>query len=358
MHKNLGKKTFGALVRQLRLSRGDSLRDFAKEIGTSANFLSGMETGKFAPAGEEKIKKIAEILGQDKDEMLALAGKVSSDIIEIIQQNPKEISALLRRLNHASPTRIKNYTTELISPDSIEFYPLDTISRENHTAVIGESGSGKSLLTKYLIQFYFEDADIGVYDSDAAPRDWGNMEVIGKKGNYKAIAAGMIKDMKELKKRTELHGDGKEFSGEIVRVIEEYPSTAAELSEQAEIIGSSKDIGLLWLKRLLRRGRKYRMKVFAVAQEFEVNAWKISGEGGLRRAFTVLYLGSTAYRALTLVKDKKYREQLRLLFDGTSHPCLVDVKGRYYPAQIPDLSPFEEERKSTVSTIPNLEIAN
>jgi hypothetical protein len=51
---------------------------------------------------------------------------------------------------------------------------------------------------------------------------------------------------------------------------------------------------LLW--RLLRRGRKYRMKVFAVAQEFEVKAWKIAGEGGLRRAFTVLYLGAAAYR--------------------------------------------------------------
>jgi hypothetical protein len=29
------------------------------------------------------------------------------------------------------------------------------------------------------------------------------------------------------------------------------------------------------LRRLLRRRRKYRMKVFAVAQEFEVKAWKI-----------------------------------------------------------------------------------
>jgi len=340
MHKNLGKKTFGALVRQLRLSRGDSLREFAKEIGTSANFLSGMETGKLAPAGEEKIKRIAELLGQDKDEMLALAGKVSSDVLEIIQQNPKEMSALLRRLNHASPSRIKNYTTEMVSSDTIEFYPLDTISRENHTAVIGETGSGKSLLTKYLIQSYFEDADIGVYDSDAAPRDWGSMKVIGNKGNYKAIAAGMEKDMKELKHRTVLHGEGKKFGKEIVRVIEEYPSTAAELSEQSEIIGISRDMGLLWLKRLLRRGRKYRIKVFAVAQEFEVNAWKISGEGGLRRAFTVIYLGSTAYQALTLVKDRKYREQLRLLFDSVPHPCLVDVKGRYYPAEIPDLSNF------------------
>ena len=82
------------------------------------------------------------------------------------------------------------------------------------------------------------------------------------------------------------------------------------------------------------------MKVFAVGQEFEVNAWRIAGEGGLRRAFTVLYLGATAYQALLLIKDKKYRERLRVYFDSIPYPCLVDVKGRYYPAKIPDLSDF------------------
>jgi len=49
--------------------------------------------------------------------------------------------------------------------------------------------------------------------------------------------------------------------------------------------------------------------------EFEVNAWKIAGEGGLRRAFTVLYLGLSAYQALSNVKDKAQREQLRGYFD-------------------------------------------
>jgi hypothetical protein len=102
-----------------------------------------------------------------------------------------------------------------------------------------------------------------------------------------------------------------------VWVIEEYPSTAAELAERPEIHHLSKGIGLLWLRRLLRRGRKYRMKVFAVAQEFAVNAWKITGEGELRQAFTVLYLGSTAYQALVLMKDKSYRERLRAYFDGS-----------------------------------------
>src|ERR687895_702349 len=121
----------------------------------------------------------------------------------------------------------------------------------------------------------------------------------------------MAKDIAELRRRTTLYGEDREFGGEVVRVIEEYPSTAAELAEMLETAAIRKDIGLVWLRRLLRRGRKYRMKVFAVAQEFEVNAWKIAGEGGLRRAFTVLYLGSTAYQALVLIKDKPSRERLR-----------------------------------------------
>ncbi len=155
--------------------------------------------------------------------------------------------------------------------------------------------------------------------------------------------------MEELQRRTSLHGEGLDCSREVVRVIEEYPSTAAELAERPEIHHLSKEIGLLWLRRLLRRGRKYRMKVFAVAQEFEVDAWKIAGEGGLRRAFTVLYLGATAYQALVLIKDKPYRERLRAYFDGVPYPCLVDVKGRFFPAEIPDLAGFAQAEDRTIA---------
>ncbi len=343
------QKTFGTLVRQLRLKKGYSLRGFAKMTDVSASFLSEMERGKFAPPSEEKIILMAEKLGQNKDEMLALAGKVSSDVIEIILQRPKENAALVRQLNHASVAKIKSYKEGLAPTESLEFYPLETISKENHTAVVGESGSGKSLLTKYLIHSYFNDADVGVYDSDAAPKDWGDMNVIGRKGDYVAIAQGMADDLETLQHRTVLHGEGHDCGGEIVRVIEEYPSTAAELAEMLDIEEIPKDIGLLWLRKLLRRGRKYRMKVFAVAQEFEVNAWKIAGEGGLRRAFTVLYLGSTAYQALSLMKNKTEREQLRAFFDSVSYPCLVDVKGRIYPAKIPDLSEFIQESKKRLA---------
>lgn len=336
------QKTFGSLVRQLRRERNFTVRYFAEAAGISKTYLSSMELGSVAPPAEDKIVRIAELLDQNKDEMLALAGKVSSDVLQIIFQKPKETAALIRRLNHA-PASKRNAVAGAAAPVQnteplLEFYPLEAISRENHTAVIGESGSGKSVLTKFLIKTYFQDAQVLAYDSDAAPHDWQGFEVIGRRGDYAGIAQGMSADLAELNRRTVQHGEGAEAGTEIVRVIEEYPSTAAELAE-CGIESVPADIGLVWLRKLLRRGRKYRMKVFAVAQEFEVASWKITGEGGLRRAFTVLYLGATAYQALSQVKDTRYRDRLRAYFDSVPYCCLVDVKGRFYPAQLPDLTP-------------------
>jgi HTH-type transcriptional regulator, competence development regulator len=87
-------KTFSTLVRQLRLPIGYSLRELARRVGLSPNFLSKMELGHFPPPGEQKIVLKAEILEQNTDEMLALAGKLSSDLVEIILRRPKETGAV------------------------------------------------------------------------------------------------------------------------------------------------------------------------------------------------------------------------------------------------------------------------
>jgi hypothetical protein len=42
------------------------------------------------------VRKIAEIIGCDADELLARAGRVSSDLSEIIRRHPVELAALLR----------------------------------------------------------------------------------------------------------------------------------------------------------------------------------------------------------------------------------------------------------------------
>jgi transcriptional regulator with XRE-family HTH domain len=91
-----GRKSFGALVRQEREAREIGLREMAKKIGVSPTYLSKIERGDFDPPAEDKVRKIAEIIGRDPDELLALAGRVASDLTDIIRQRPREMADFLR----------------------------------------------------------------------------------------------------------------------------------------------------------------------------------------------------------------------------------------------------------------------
>jgi transcriptional regulator with XRE-family HTH domain len=91
-----GRKSFGALVRREREAKEIGLREMAKKIGVSPTYLSKIERDEFPPPAEDKVRKIAEIIGRDADELLGLAGRVSSDISDIIKRHPVELAALLR----------------------------------------------------------------------------------------------------------------------------------------------------------------------------------------------------------------------------------------------------------------------
>jgi len=73
-----------------------SLRRFAEAVGISPTFLSKVETGEFDPPAPDKIKKIAELLHIDADELLAMAGRVDPELPKIIIGQPKAMADFLR----------------------------------------------------------------------------------------------------------------------------------------------------------------------------------------------------------------------------------------------------------------------
>lgn len=80
------------------LDRRYSLRGVAGLVGIQPSYLSKIERDLEAPPGEETIKRLAEVLEQDPDLLLAMAGKISSDLRRIILQRPGLMSELLREL--------------------------------------------------------------------------------------------------------------------------------------------------------------------------------------------------------------------------------------------------------------------
>ena len=93
---NSGRGKFGAFIRQEREAREIGLREMAKKIGVSPTYLSKIERDEFPPPAEDKVKAIARIIECDTDDLLARAGRVSTDISEIIKRHPVELAALLR----------------------------------------------------------------------------------------------------------------------------------------------------------------------------------------------------------------------------------------------------------------------
>ncbi len=87
---------FGKFVRRAREAKDIGLREMAKMVGVSPTYLSKVERDEFAPPAEDKVKAIAQIIGCDVDELLGRAGRVSTDLSDIIKRHPVELAALLR----------------------------------------------------------------------------------------------------------------------------------------------------------------------------------------------------------------------------------------------------------------------
>jgi len=95
--------TFGEFLRKCREGRvaedrAFSVRQVAGRVGIEPSYLSKIEREEQPPPGEETIRRLAQELGQDPDVLLAMAGKVSSDLLDVIRARPALFADLLREL--------------------------------------------------------------------------------------------------------------------------------------------------------------------------------------------------------------------------------------------------------------------
>lgn len=67
-------------------------------VGVEPSYLSKIERGEQSYLTEEKICALARDLSEDSDLLLALSGKISKDVQEIIRKRPQLFAQLIRDL--------------------------------------------------------------------------------------------------------------------------------------------------------------------------------------------------------------------------------------------------------------------
>ena len=107
------KYGFGKMLRDARLQRGFSLREFAEMLGVSSTYLSQVERGNFAPLTASKTARAAKLLVEDADYWIGLAGRIPEDLEPIIRRHPTTMPDLIRLAGQLPDEEITEALLEL-----------------------------------------------------------------------------------------------------------------------------------------------------------------------------------------------------------------------------------------------------
>ena len=94
---------FGQYVRNAREASKVSLRKFAEKIEVTPTYLSKIERLEITnPPSEQVIRLMAKELKLDFDDLMILAGRIPSELPDIINERPREMASLLRTASKMS----------------------------------------------------------------------------------------------------------------------------------------------------------------------------------------------------------------------------------------------------------------
>jgi HTH-type transcriptional regulator, competence development regulator len=85
---------FGRRLRELRKQKKISQRDLAVQVAVDFTYLSKIEGGRLAPPSEDVIRRLAQALDADENELINLAGKVPKDLKAVLEESPQAVELL------------------------------------------------------------------------------------------------------------------------------------------------------------------------------------------------------------------------------------------------------------------------
>ena len=85
---------FGRRLRELRKQKKISQRDLATQVAVDFTYLSKIEGGRLAPPSEDVIRRLAQALDADENELINLAGKIPKDLKAVLEESPQAVELL------------------------------------------------------------------------------------------------------------------------------------------------------------------------------------------------------------------------------------------------------------------------
>ncbi|MFM7888156.1 MAG: helicase HerA domain-containing protein [Pseudanabaena sp.] len=211
-----------------------------------------------------------------------------------------------------------------------------------HILVLGETGSGKSTLVKFLVSE--SSAPAIVLDSHAALDDWQGMNVIGMGRNYAAIGQAVSQLVSFMDTRYQARSNGQKQFEPLLVLIDEFPAAAANLGK-----AFTDNIMLL-----VREARKVSIRLIILSQGSEVKTLGIEGQGSIRECFAIVSLGKFATDRAKTLKDA----QVKSFIDSAQYPAMLDD----LPCELPKIDrvalpslPLPSDYLGLVADSPDLE---
>jgi HTH-type transcriptional regulator, competence development regulator len=94
-----------------------SVRQVAERVGIEPSYLSKVERDIGSPPAEETMVRLAAELRVDADVMLAMAGKVSRDLRDVIRRRPQLFGQLIRELKDLPDAAVLRLVREVRDGD-------------------------------------------------------------------------------------------------------------------------------------------------------------------------------------------------------------------------------------------------
>ena len=200
----------------------------------------------------------------------------------------------------------------------VKYAPIESSLKKPHLMILGETGSGKSTICKYLVSQV--NAPCLIIDPHASPTDWRGFTVTGSGRNYEAIATEFERLANLMQIRYEARDKGISQFDPLIVIIDEFPAIASSLGKGATDT----------VKLLAREARKVSIRMCLLSQGAEVKTLGLEGEGSIRECFAMLRLGNFALSHGKSLKDKAIGE----VMETCDRPAMLDQ----LPCNLPILS--------------------